>query len=131
MHMATKAKPRKPRQRKKPDNGKQEQPTQVTPVMPMQQQPPTPEEQQLVQELIQGARTSDSEVVNYKLDQMREVMAQREVLMNNIRQGEQQLAAMRQQVVMLDGQQNQCIQDILVWNEKSNGKQKQQPEATP
>ena len=91
---------------------------------------PTLDQQQFIQALVAGKKVAKNQFSAYKVDQLREVTAQRDILMQKIQQGEQQLAALRQQMVMLEGAATQCVQDILVWDEKDVDETRKKEAAT-
>jgi hypothetical protein len=82
--------------------------------------PPSKEDQQLVQNYISGKLKAPNPTLEYLVGQLRETMAEGDVLHQNILQAEQQLVSMKKQLMELQGSANQGSIAVLHFHKEAN-----------
>lgn len=73
-----------------------------------------------VRQMVAGDLEPPNEFVAYKVEQARQLQAEQQALVNNIRQLEQQLAQMSERMVSIKGQMVQCSLDIRTWDKEAS-----------
>lgn len=73
---------------------------------------------QRIEKLLQGDLEAPNQFVAYLVKQAKQARQDLAVLSNNIQQGEQQLAQMRQNALRLQGQVSKYIEDIRAWDKE-------------
>jgi len=85
-------------------------------ITPAQQRDELEEANERILKMIRGKIEPPNEFVAYCLEKLRESRAEYEALSSNIRNAEQQLEAMKQRQLVVQGETNKYLEDIRNWD---------------
>lgn len=101
-------------------------------ITPANQRDEIEEANERILKMIRGKIEPPNEFVAYCLEKLRESRAEYEALSANIRGAEQQLEAMKQRQLVVQGENNKYLEDIRNWDkELAPDESGSKPEAAP